>query len=80
LVRLFSYTRAMIISAALALAGLALAIPLVKQYVQSGLLLPSVNGPENHMAAVGLLFVIAGFMTFSSTLVLHAAALRGRRT
>jgi glycosyltransferase involved in cell wall biosynthesis len=78
-VRLFSYTRAMVFSAILALIGLALGIPLVKQYVGAGLVLPDVNGPANHMAAVGLLFVIAGFMTFSSTLVLHAAALRGRR-
>jgi hypothetical protein len=78
-VRLFSYTRAMIVSAVLALAGLALGIPLVKQYIQAGLVLPDVNSPAKHMASVGLLFVIAGFMTFSSTLVLHAAALRGRR-
>ena len=78
-VRLFSYTRAMVVSAILALIGLALGIPLVKQYVGAGLALPDVNGPANHMAAVGLLFVIAGFMTFSSTLVLHAAALRGHR-
>jgi len=78
-VRLFSYTRAMVVSAILALIGFALGIPLVKQYVGAGLLLPDVNGPANHMAVVGLLFVIAGFMTFSSTLVLHAATLRGRR-
>ena len=78
-VQFFSYTRAMVVSGLLALVGLALGIPLVKEYIQGGLLLPDVNGPANHMAAVGLLFVIAGFMTFSSTLVLHAAALRSRR-
>jgi hypothetical protein len=69
----------MVVSATLALIGLSLGVPLVNQYVRAGLILPDVNGPANHMAAVGLLFVIAGFMTFSSTLVLHAAALRGRR-
>jgi glycosyltransferase involved in cell wall biosynthesis len=78
-VHVFSYTRAMVVSATLALIGLSLGVPLVNQYVRAGLILPDVNGPANHMAAVGLLFVIAGFMTFSSTLVLHAAALRGRR-
>jgi hypothetical protein len=78
-VQLFSYTRAMIVSAALAIAGLTLGIPLVKEYVQGGLVLPDGNGRAGHMAAVGLLFVISAFMTFSSTLVLHAAALRGRR-
>jgi hypothetical protein len=78
-VKFFSYTRAMVVSAILALTGLGLGIPLVKEYIQGGLLLSATNSGAGHMAAVGLLFVIAAFMTFSSTLVLHAAALRGRR-
>jgi glycosyltransferase involved in cell wall biosynthesis len=77
---LFSYTRTMIVSGLLFLTGVSLALPLAKQYLDNGLLLPDVNGPAPHMAVVGLLFVIAAFMIFSSTLVLHAAALKARQT
>lgn len=74
--RLFSYTRALIISGFLALTGAILAVPIVVEYLSYGFALPEKTGPPNHMAVVALLFLIAGFMTFSSTLVLHAAALR----
>jgi glycosyltransferase involved in cell wall biosynthesis len=74
--RVFSYTRALIISALLGSSGLSLAFPLARKYVRSGLLLPGENSPANHMAVVGLLLLVAGFMIFSCTLVLHAAALR----
>jgi hypothetical protein len=33
----------------------------------------------NYMAVIGLLFLISSFMTFSATLVLHAAAIRAKR-
>lgn len=74
--KLFSYTRALIVSGILSLVGLLLCVPLVLQYVSSGLILPPVPGRPNHDAVIGLLFVIAAFMTFSSTLAVHAAALR----
>jgi TRAP-type C4-dicarboxylate transport system permease small subunit len=76
---LFSYTRAMIVSALLTVAGLVLVIPLTTHYVSSGLFLPESPGMENHMAVTGLLLLIAAFMTFSSTLILHAAALHTRQ-
>jgi glycosyltransferase involved in cell wall biosynthesis len=74
--KLFSYTRALVVSGIFSLIGFLLCIPLVRQYVSSGLILPAVPGRPNHDAVIGLLFVIAAFMTFSSTLAVHAAALR----
>jgi hypothetical protein len=77
--RLFSYDRAMAGSGAAGLAGLALTLPLVRQYVGGGLRLPAVPTSQVHLAVLGLLFLIAGFYTFSCTLVLHAANVRVRR-
>jgi glycosyltransferase involved in cell wall biosynthesis len=76
--RIFSYSRALVISAVLVVLGAAFAVPLAAQYVRTGVL-PAEPGPPNHMAVTGLMFMISGFMTFTSTLALHAAALRLRR-
>ena len=78
-VSFFSYTRALIVSALLGVAGLALTLPLAKIYLRNELSLPGPIGQPNHMAVIGLLFLISSFMTFSATLVLHAAALRTKR-
>jgi len=72
--RRFSYTRSVVISALLFLAGVALAAPLAYQYLHLGLRLPRDVTPLNHLAVTGLLLVIAGCMNFTFTLVLHAAA------
>ena len=74
-----SYTRALIISGCLTLLGFAFSFPLVKEYIDGGLVLPAVAGKSSHLAVLGLLCIIAGFMTFSSTLVLHAASLNSKR-
>lgn len=75
----FSYTRAMVITGILAVLGFALAVPLVRQYIRSGFILPDNIRPENHMAVTGLLLIIAAFMTFTSTLIIHAASLYTRK-
>jgi len=77
--RLFSYDRAMLSSGLAGLAGLALGLPLVREYIGGGLRLPSSPTPQMHLAVLGLLFLIAAFHTFSCTLVLHAANTRVRR-
>jgi hypothetical protein len=77
--RLFSYDRAMLASGLAGLAGCALELPLVHQYVAGGLRLPAVATPQMHLAVLGLLFLVAAFHTFSCTLVLHAASVRVRR-
>src|SRR5271157_3045323 len=73
-VRMFSYTRSVVLSALAILAGGALAVPLVSQYLRSGLRLPATVSTASQMAVTGLLFVIGGAMNFTFTLALHAAA------
>jgi glycosyltransferase involved in cell wall biosynthesis len=71
--RLFAYDRAMLAAGLASLAGIALGLPLVHEYVSGGLRLPVVPGRPMYLAVLGLLFVIAAFHTFGCTLVLHAA-------
>jgi hypothetical protein len=76
--RLFDYDRMMWVSAGLLLLGVAFAWPLAAEYVRLGLRLPAAAHRNQHLAVTGLLLVIASFLTFSSTLVVHAAAMRAR--
>jgi hypothetical protein len=76
--RLFAYNRAMLASGLAGLAGCALGLPLVHQYLAGGLRLPPVATPQMHLAVLGLLFLVAAFHTFSCTLVLHVANGRAR--
>ena len=77
--RLFAYDRAMLAAGLFCLAGLALGLPLILEYWRGGLRLPPVPSRQMHLAVLGLLLLVAGFHTFSGTLVLHAADLRVRR-
>jgi glycosyltransferase involved in cell wall biosynthesis len=79
LLRVFSYTRSVVASGITVASGVALALPLIAEYVRSGLRLPGNVFPSNHLAVTGLLFVIAGFMNFTFTLALHAAAAYKRK-
>lgn len=72
--RRFSYTRSVILSVLAVLIGVALVAPLVYRYLSYGLRLPGNGFPENHLAVTGLVFLVFGFMNFTFTLVLHAAA------
>jgi glycosyltransferase involved in cell wall biosynthesis len=73
------YTRSVVLSALAIVAGAALAVPLVSQYLRSGLRLPGIVAPASHMAVTGLLFVMGGAMNFTFTLALHAAAANVKR-
>ena len=77
--KLFSYTRALVGSALSASIGALLAFPLVSEYISNGLKLPVETDRANYMAVVGLLFLVAAFLIFTSTLVIHAAGLRAKR-
>jgi glycosyltransferase involved in cell wall biosynthesis len=79
LLRRFSYTRSVLLSALAVLAGAALAVPLLIKYFQSNFHIYSV-GLESHLAVTGLMLVIIGVMTFTFTLALHALAANARRT
>ena len=71
--RVFPYTRTVLLSAGAVCLGIFLALPLLLQYVEYGLTLPPDITTRNHLAVMGLLLMVAGFMTFAFTLVLHAA-------
>jgi glycosyltransferase involved in cell wall biosynthesis len=76
--RRFPYTRTVAASAALFGVGLVLAGLLTRSYVQHGLRL-SESASVNHLGVTGLLFMIAGFVTFTFTLILHATGVAVRR-
>lgn len=78
ILRFFQYDRMMAASGLLGLAGLAAVLPLASQYLGQGLGLPGVTW-RSHLAVAGLMLLIAGFQTFSSTLVVHAVNLWARR-
>ena len=75
--RLFEFNRAMLVSALLLASGIVLTLPLVIAYVRDGLRLPS-TGTTNRVSVTGIFLLIAAFLTFSSTLVVHASAMRAR--
>jgi hypothetical protein len=71
----FPYTRTVALSAAAFVLGVVLTVPLIVDYIRSGLELPGEPGAVHHLAVTGLLAMIVGFTTFAFTLVLHAAAI-----
>jgi len=76
----FSYTRSVLLSASAVAIGCGLAAPLVVRYIASGYRLTDEIFPTTHLAVAGLLLVIGGFMNFTFTLALHAAAVNvGRK-
>jgi hypothetical protein len=75
----FSYTRSVILSAIAAVTGIALALPLVVLYLRSGFHLTNDVFPTTHTAVIGLLLVVGGFMNFTFTLAIHAAANQKRK-
>ncbi|HEY6034467.1 MAG TPA: glycosyltransferase family 2 protein [Kofleriaceae bacterium] len=69
----FPYTRTVAIAAALFLAGLVLSAALIVTYITNHFAL--VDGHAvNHLGVTGLFLLIAGFTTFTFTLILHSTA------
>src|SRR5918999_5827583 len=71
--RIFPYTRTVLIAFGLVLLGIALTIPLVVSYLANDLALQRADTLENHLAVTGLAAVIAGAQLFVFTLLLHGA-------
>jgi glycosyltransferase involved in cell wall biosynthesis len=69
----FPYTRTVAIAAALFLAGLVLATTLIVTYVRHHFRLED-GEMLNHLGVTGLFLLIAGFSTFTFTLILHSTA------
>ena len=74
----FRYERSVLLSVIAFTGGVVLNIPFIELYLSGGMALPKRFGRENFLAVFGLFLIIAAFMNFTFTLVLHAAALRGR--
>jgi hypothetical protein len=69
----FPYTRTVGIAAALFVSGLALMGALLAFYVRHHFLLEE-GLAINHLGVTGMFLMVAGFMTFTFTLLLHATA------
>lgn len=76
--KLLSYTRTVGLSAVLFVVGVALAVPLVRDYLANDLRIPDDSTGPLHMGISGLLLIILGATTFVFTLLIHAAALASR--
>jgi len=74
--RRFSYTRTVALSALLFVLGLAFGTMLSVTYYRNHFTLPA---STNNLGFTGLLLMIAGFMTFTFTLILHSTAVAVRR-
>jgi glycosyltransferase involved in cell wall biosynthesis len=74
----FRYTRTVLLAGVTFLAGVALSIPLIVEYVANDWSLPGGIGTEGHLAVLGLVAMTSSFMTFTNTLLLHAALLPRR--
>jgi hypothetical protein len=74
--RVFRYTRAMLVSAALMVAGLAACTGLIVRYVSNNLQLPPAQSWLSHLAVTGLTLITIGFSTFGFTLLIHATGVR----
>src|ERR1700722_3811871 len=72
----FRYTRTVLFSFALFLAGALLVGVLLVEYFVRGHKLPGPSSAVDHLAVTGLLFVIMGFSTFCFTLLLHATGVK----
>ena len=75
----FRYNRIVALSVAGTVGGAALASPLAVEYVQMGLALDDI-GTKSFLAVSGMVLILVGFILFTSTLLIHAAASTLRRT
>lgn len=72
------YTRTVLIGFFVALVGVALCLPLVIEWLTNDFKLRPDVAPLDHMAVAGITFIVCGFTTFTSTLLLHAVEQHAR--
>jgi glycosyltransferase involved in cell wall biosynthesis len=75
----FSYDRSLIVAAISACAGIGCDIPLLAYYVSHHDSLSLSASLQDGLAVTGLMLMAIGFMLFTSTLVLHGAAIAAQR-
>jgi len=73
--RVFPYTRTVLLSGVGFAIGMAFALALVADYLRSGLTLTTTDHVP-YLGVLGLLLMVCSFTTFTFVLLLHAAALR----
>lgn len=66
------YTRTVLIAICLASAGAGLALPLIWRWIDSGFVFRGTVVPQSHLAILGIVSFVSGFVLFTSTLLLHA--------
>ncbi len=74
--RIFRYTGSVIASAVIFAVGFGLSAAMLVHWVTHQFSLPDTRSVLDHLAIVGLLFMIIGFSTFCFTLLLHATEVR----
>ena len=77
--RVFPYTRTVLIAFALVALGVIACIPLVVTYFQNDMQLGAPEDVEPHLAVLGLTLAVSGFSIFVYTLVLHGSAVATAR-
>jgi glycosyltransferase involved in cell wall biosynthesis len=77
--RIFAYTRSVIVAAMIALAGLGCVTPLVVYYLSHHERLTVQAAAQDRLGVTGLMLLVIGFSLFTFTVVLHAAAIATRR-
>ena len=76
--RIFNYDRMTALSGVLVVCGILSGAPLVRRYIRDGYILAGPLEPDGHMAVLGILLAVSGFLLFGNTLVLHAVLMRVR--
>lgn len=71
----FSYTRSVILSIVVFIGGFSLVLLLVGDYFRHHFRFDTLPRPSGYLAILGMLLMIAAFMNFSFTLLLHASRL-----
>jgi glycosyltransferase involved in cell wall biosynthesis len=77
--RLFPYTRTVLLAIALVLVGVAMGIPLAVAYLDNDLVLTPANFVQDHLAVTGLAAGTAGAQLFVFVLLLHGAVVATTR-
>ncbi len=77
--KLFSYTRSVILAGVIASAGVACLIPLISYYISHDENLSLNASVQDGLGVTGLMLIMIGFFLFTFTLVLHGIVIATRR-
>jgi len=78
--KIFPYTRSVIAAAVIGLAGIGCTVPLISYYISHHERLTLQAATQDRLGVLGLMLIVIGFLLFTFTLVLHAAAITTQRS